>query len=105
MLLVGPPQMLITTPPFILNEPLIVGCRTRIGTGATTAQMQAVAVAAIVAVEGPTNRISPVDRVRVIFTRMRLTGSVPDKVTPAAEEGKSTVTTSSELPPNPLLRA
>ena len=86
------------------NEPLIVGCRTRIGTGDTTEQMHAVAVAAIAEVEGPTNRISPVDRVRVIFTRMRLTGSVAAKVTPAAEVGKSTVTTSF-VPPNPFLRA
>ncbi len=106
MLLVGPPQMVMVLPPFFEKEPLIVGCKTRIGTGDTTLTMAAVADATIFEVEGPpTNRINPFGRVRVIFTRIRVTGSVVDKVTPAAEVGKSTVTTSFEPLPNPFARA
>src|SRR5437879_4712907 len=99
--------MVIVGLPFEESAPARVGWVTKIGTGATTSTMAAIAIALIWDVEGPTNRISPVRRVLSTVTRIKFTGSSADKLTPGAavEGGKSTVTVSLADPPKPLLRA
>src|SRR5690242_5613094 len=74
-----------------------------IGMVDTSAMIAAVAVAFTVAVFVPSIRMKLVPKFRVIVTRMRLTGSEPDRFTPGADVGKSTVTVSSAVLPNPLI--
>src|SRR6476660_4165901 len=95
MLRSGPPHIVIDGFPFEDIAPLSVGWVTKIGTGATTSTMAAIATALIWDVEGPTNRISPVSSVLSTVTRIKL-GSPPDRLTPGAavEGGKSTTTVS-----------
>ena len=85
----------------------------RIGTGANTSTIPAIAVALTVARFGPTIRIKVVLTFRVIDTVMRTEGKVDadgvEKVTPGAVvlgfDGKAMVTVSLALPPNPFCRA
>jgi hypothetical protein len=77
----------------------------RIGTGAITLTIAAVAVAFIVVTVEPKRRSRVVFTSRDIITLMRLLGSLLERATPGAEVGKETVTVSLAEPPNPLIRA
>ena len=107
ILLDGPPQMVIVGLPFELSAPESVGWVTRMGTGATTSTIAAIPIALTVEVAGPSNRISPVFNVLWTVALITVTGSTVDRVTPgtAPEPGKSKVTVSAAVPPNPLAAA
>ena len=78
---------------------------TRIGTGAVTETIAAVAVALIVVTLEPKRRSKVVFTSRDTMTLMRFVGSLADRDTPGADVGKETVTVSLAEPPNPLIRA
>src|SRR5215469_3910040 len=102
MLRLGPPQIVIDGVPCTESDCVSVGWVTMIGTGDTTLTIAAVAVAFTVVAVGPKKRISVVATLRDTVTRIRVTGSVVERVTPGAEAGKSTVTVSLAEPPNPF---
>jgi hypothetical protein len=77
----------------------------RIGTGAITFTIAAIAVALIVVTVGPKRRIRVVFTSRDTETLMRFVGSLAERATPGADVGKETVTVSLAEPPKPLLRA
>src|SRR5437762_3148443 len=105
MLRLGPPHILIKGVPFIAKEPERVGWVTRIGTGAITLTIAAIAVAFMVVTVEPKRRRRVVFTSREIMTLMRLVGSLAERATPGAEVGNETVTVSLAEPPNPLFLA
>jgi hypothetical protein len=82
---------------------------TRIGTGAITDTIAAMAVAFIVVTVEPRRRSRVVFTFRDTDTLMRFVGSLPERTTPGAAVaggvGKETITVSLAVPPNPLFRA
>jgi hypothetical protein len=109
MLRLGPPQIVIFGVPFIEREPGSVGWVIRIGTGASTSTIPAMAEADTVDTVGPSRAINVVLTFRLTVTRMRAVGSVVDgeKLTPGTVvvAGKSTTTVSLAEPPKPFLLA
>jgi hypothetical protein len=82
---------------------------TRIGTGAITSTIAAIAVALIVVTVEPKKRIRVVFTFRDTETLMRFVGAEPERATPGAAVpgglGNETITVSAAEPPNPLLLA
>jgi hypothetical protein len=82
---------------------------TRIGTGAITSTIAAIAVAFIVVTVEPKRRSRVVFTSREMETLMRLLGALPERATPgaavAAGDGKETTTVSPAEPPNPFFLA
>src|SRR4051794_26205368 len=77
----GPPQILMVFPPFLLNDPLIVGCSTRIGTGWSSMAIAAVPTALTVARFTPRALRKMVFATFVTVTWIRFGSSTPDSVT------------------------